>query len=176
VRAKTKAISTLAWVSIIWGTTWLASKQGVKYIPALQMAGMRQFIAGVCYITFFLLKKVPLPRGTEWRSILLLSFLNFMLSNGLSTWGIKYISSGLGSIIAAIFPLWIVIIEMVRGRKLPRLAVTGLLTGYASLSVRPSRGRSGPSILKNTRRIIIPMLVSATKCLFQEFPCCLFLI
>jgi drug/metabolite transporter (DMT)-like permease len=133
VRAKTKAISTLAWVSIIWGTTWLASKQGVKYIPALQMAGMRQFIAGVCYITFFLLKKVPLPRGTEWRSILLLSFLNFMLSNGLSTWGIKYISSGLGSIIAAIFPLWIVIIEMVRGRKLPRLAVTGLLMGFAGV-------------------------------------------
>ena len=40
----------------------------------------------------------------------ILSFLNFMLSNGLSTWGVKYISAGLGSIIGAIFPLWLVVI------------------------------------------------------------------
>jgi hypothetical protein len=41
---------------------------------------------------------------------------DFALSNGLSTWGVKYISSGLGAIINAIFPIWIVIITF-RGKN-----------------------------------------------------------
>jgi hypothetical protein len=32
-----------------------------------------------------------------------LSILNFALSNGLSTWGVKFISSGLGAILNAVF-------------------------------------------------------------------------
>ncbi len=109
--AKTKALFALGVVSIVWGTTWVASKQAVQNMPALQMAGMRQFMGGVLFIVYFLLKKQQLPRGKQWITILILSLLNFMLSNGLSTWGVKYISSGLGSIISAIFPLWVVIIS-----------------------------------------------------------------
>ena len=47
-----------------------------------------------------------------------LSFLNFLLSNGLSTWGVKYISAGLGAIIGAIFPLWIVIIGLFTSKEI----------------------------------------------------------
>jgi drug/metabolite transporter (DMT)-like permease len=44
--AKTKALFALGVVSIVWGTTWIASKQAVQNMPALQMAGIRQFIGG----------------------------------------------------------------------------------------------------------------------------------
>ena len=47
----------LAWVSIAWGTTWLASKEGVKHMPALQLAAIRQFLGGALYVGFFLVKK-----------------------------------------------------------------------------------------------------------------------
>ncbi|WP_310559575.1 EamA family transporter, partial [Flavobacterium sp.] len=104
-------ILALCWVSFFWGTTWLASKEGVKYMPALQLAGIRQFIGGILYVGFFLYKKTPWPKGKQWKVIFILSILNFVLSNGLSTWGVKYISSGLGAIIGAIFPLWIVLIS-----------------------------------------------------------------
>src|SRR5574339_785661 len=80
---RAKAIFALTLVCILWGTTWLASKEGVKHIPdALQMAGIRQFLGGICYVSFFLYRKFPLPKGKEWIPILILSFLNFMLSNG----------------------------------------------------------------------------------------------
>jgi len=49
----------LAWVSIAWGTTWLASKEGVKHMPALQLAASRQFLGGALYVGFFLVKKNP---------------------------------------------------------------------------------------------------------------------
>lgn len=80
-------ILALCWVSFFWGTTWLASKEGVRYMPALQLVTIRQFLGGILYVVYFLIKKEPWPKGKEWRTIFVLAILNFMLSNGLSTWG-----------------------------------------------------------------------------------------
>ncbi|TRX23640.1 EamA family transporter [Flavobacterium franklandianum] len=128
-------ILALCWVSFFWGTTWLASKEGVKHMPALQLAGIRQFIGGILYVGFFLYKKTPWPKGKQWKAIIILSILNFVLSNGLSTWGVKYISSGLGAIIGAIFPLWIVLITVFRGEKIARLSILGLVISFGGVCV-----------------------------------------
>lgn len=104
-------------------------------MPALQLAGIRQFIGGSLYVCYFLFKKTPWPKGKQWKTIIILSILNFALSNGLSTWGVKYISSGLGAIINAVFPLWIVIITFFRGEKLARLAVLGLIISFGGVCV-----------------------------------------
>ncbi len=123
----------LLWVSFFWGTTWLASKEGVKHMPALQLAAIRQFLGASVYILYFLFKGTPWPKGKQWKTIVILSLLNFMLSNGLSTWGVKYISSGLGAIIGAIFPLWIVLISLFRGEKLSKWAVVGMLISFGGV-------------------------------------------
>lgn len=128
-------ILALCWISFFWGTTWIASKEGVKHMPALQLAAIRQFIGGFIYISFFLFKKTPWPKGKQWKTIIILSILNFVLSNGLSTWGIKYISSGLGAIIGAIVPLWIVIITFFRGERLARITVIGLIISFGGICV-----------------------------------------
>ncbi|KIA86871.1 DMT family transporter [Flavobacterium sp. AED] len=128
-------ILALCWVSFFWGTTWIASKEGVKHMPALQLAGIRQFIGGFLYISFFMFKKTPWPKGKQWKTIIILSILNFVLSNGLSTWGVKYISSGLGAIIGALVPLWVVIISFFRGERLARLAVIGLVVSFGGVCV-----------------------------------------
>lgn len=135
ISAKNKALLALAWVSFFWGTTWLASKEAVQSAPALQVIAIRQIIAGVLYIAFFIVKKHPWPKGKQWMVILVLSFLNFMLSNSLSTWGIKFIPSGLGAIMGAIFPLWLVIITMFGGKRLPRQAMAGLLLGFGGVCI-----------------------------------------
>lgn len=133
---RSKALVALAAVCLLWGTTWVASKEGTRHIPALQLAGMRQLSAGILYVCFFLYRQTPLPRGKEWRPVLLLSFLNFVMSNGLSTWGVKYISAGLGSIMGAIFPLWLVVIGFfTQKERMPRKAITGLLMGFGGVCI-----------------------------------------
>ena len=133
---KTKAIFALSLVCFFWGTTWLASKEGVRHMPALQMAAIRQFLGGLCYVVFFLIKGVKWPAPKEWRVILVLSFLNFMLSNALSTWGVRYIPAGLGSIIGAIFPMWLVIIAFFGSRtKAKTGTVLGLVLGFTGICV-----------------------------------------
>lgn len=133
---KQKALWALAWVCFFWGTTWLASKVAVSTgVPGLQVAAIRQVLAGALYIAFFLFKKQSWPKGKQWITICILSLLNFMLANGLSYWGLQYISSGLGAIIGAIFPLWIVIINLVEGEKMPRKALSGLLLGFGGICI-----------------------------------------
>lgn len=134
--SRVKAYFALGLVCFFWGTTWIASKEGVKHMPAVQLAGMRQFLGGLCYAVFFLAKGAVFPKGREWWPILVLSFLNFMLSNSLSTWGVQYISAGLGSIIGAIFPLWLVIIGLFsKNAKPKRTTIIGLLLGFAGICV-----------------------------------------
>lgn len=125
----------LCWVCFFWGTTWIASKEGVRHMPALQLVGIRQFIAGFFYVAYFLYKKAPWPKGKQWKTIFILTILNFVLSNALSTWGVKYISSGLGAIIGAIFPLWIVFITLFRGERIARLSILGLIVSFAGVCV-----------------------------------------
>lgn len=133
---RTKALFALAVVCFFWGTTWIASREGVKHMPALQMAGIRQFLGGVCFVIFFLARGAAWPKGKEWKTVLVLSLLNFALSNGLSTWGVKYISAGLAAIIGAIFPLWLVIIGLFSDKEpLKPKALIGLVAGFAGVCI-----------------------------------------
>lgn len=128
-------ILAVCWVSFFWGTTWLASKEGVKHMPALQLATIRQFFGGLLYVVYFVLKKEPWPKGKQWRTIIILSFLNFVCSNGLSTWGVKYMTSGLGAIISALFPVWIIIINFFNGERIAKMALLGILISFGGICV-----------------------------------------
>lgn len=125
----------LCWISFFWGTTWIASKEGVKHMPPMQLVAIRQFLGGIIYVGYFLLRKTQWPKLHQWKTIVILSLLNFVFSNGLSTWGIKYISSGLGAILGAIFPIWIVIILYFNGEKLNTKAVFGITICFLGVCI-----------------------------------------
>jgi drug/metabolite transporter (DMT)-like permease len=133
---KGKALFALSVVSLFWGTTWVASRQGVLRMPALQLAAIRQFLAGSIYIVYFLFTRAAWPKGKQWVHIIILSLLNLVITNGLTTLGVKYISAGLASIIAAIFPLWMVVLGFFRAKsKIPPKAVLGLLLGFGGVCI-----------------------------------------
>jgi drug/metabolite transporter (DMT)-like permease len=62
--------------------------------------------------------------------------LLFVISNGFTIWGIKYINSGLGAILGALFPLFIALIEWMIGEKdRPNtLSTIGLVLGIAGVA------------------------------------------
>ena len=134
--SKQKAYFALFVVCIVWGVSWVGTKEAVRYMPPFQMVGIRQILAGLAYIVFFGIRGDKFPRKKEWYPILFLSLLNFMISNGLATWGVKITTAGLSSIIGAIFPLWLVIILSFRGgNKIPPLAWTGILIGFGGVCI-----------------------------------------
>lgn len=135
--SKRNAYFALAATSFIWGTTWVASRIGVQYVPGLQLSYIRQFIAGSVLLAFFFIKGEKLPTWPQFRWLFVLSIFMFVLANGLSTWSVKYISSGLASLISALYPLCVVIIEMVLFKKNNNTPLTfiGLFVGIAGVAV-----------------------------------------
>ena len=107
-----KAYLALSITSIVWGTTWVASKMGINHMPAFELASIRQFFGGSIYILFFLLvKKEKLPTLKQFKWLVPMAFVMFVSSNGIATYGLQFITSGLAALIAALYPLSVVLIE-----------------------------------------------------------------
>ena len=82
------------------------------------MAAIRQFIGGACFLLFFIgYKKLPLPTAKQFGWIILLALLMFVGANGLSTWSLNYIPTGLSALIGALYPLSVVLIEIIFYKK-----------------------------------------------------------
>ena len=128
----------LTTTSVLWGTTWVASKIGVSQMPAFQMASIRQFFGGICFVLFFMLyKKLPFPTAKQFVLLAVMALLMFVGANGLSTWSLKYIPTGLSSLIGALYPLSVVIIEMLffKNRNVSALTFIGLLLGIGGIGI-----------------------------------------
>ncbi len=137
-KGKAGGYLALAITSIVWGTTWVASKIGVSQLPPLQMAYIRQFLGGTCFVIFFMLyKKLSFPTRRQFLWLLVMSLLMFVMANGLSTWSLVYIPTGLSALVGALYPLSVVIIEMVffKSRNMTILTFIGLLLGITGIGI-----------------------------------------
>lgn len=131
-----KAILALATVSIIWGTTWVASKFGTQFMYGLQLAAIRQVIAGSLFLIYFTIKGATWPKRSDLKGLLILAFLNFVCSNGLSTWAMNYIPAGIGAILGVTYPLWLAIIVMITDKQIvDSQVIKGLLLGFGGVCV-----------------------------------------
>ena len=109
---KNKGYFALLLTSVLWGTTWVASKNALKYLPGLQLSYLRQFIAGSFFLIYFIFfKRLPLPKPKEFKSLIIMSILMFVTANALSTWGLKYLPTGLAALIGALYPIIVVGID-----------------------------------------------------------------
>ncbi|MCC7524317.1 MAG: EamA family transporter [Chitinophagaceae bacterium] len=134
---KTKAILAVVVVCFFWGTTWLASKKGVQYMPALQLAGIRQFMAGSFFLGYFFIKGFKIPTRDQFIQFGWMSLLMIVINNGFSTWSMKYIPSGLGAVIGAASPLWIALLStfVFKETRLNTMTIIGLLLGISGILI-----------------------------------------
>jgi drug/metabolite transporter (DMT)-like permease len=130
-----KAYLALTVTSIVWGTTWVASKMGVKHMPAFELASIRQFLGGSIYVIFFLIKGEKLPTRKQFLWLIPMAFLMFVSANGIATYGLQFITSGLAALIAALYPLSVVLIERFyfKAIKITAPTLIGLLLGLLGI-------------------------------------------
>src|SRR5678816_2138213 len=121
----------LGLVSFFWGTTYIASRIGAQHMPGLFVSGVRQFSSGLILVTFFLVRGYTLPAWSALKKISLQGILLLCVANGLLTWSLEYISSGLAAIIAALVPLFVALFStwLSKCTKLTRWMIVGLLIG-----------------------------------------------
>ncbi len=136
----------LAYLSVflIWGSTYLAIRIGVKDWPPALFAAIRFIAAGSIMLLYARMKGVSLP---TWHGMLDLSIVGVFLlvgGNWLVVWAEKTIPSGLTALIIAIVPLFMSTIDsfVPNGQRLPLIGWIGILVGFAGMFilVSPSLG------------------------------------
>ena len=106
-----KAWLAFAAVAIFWGTTFFAIRIGVETIPPFLMAGIRQSVAGLIIVGYFLLRGYQKPSLSDLKHFTGTGFLMLLLGNGLVSWAVRYVPSGLAAIVCALTPIWMVVIS-----------------------------------------------------------------
>ena len=136
-KERTKGLTAVGIVSILWGTTWMASKIGIKYLPALQLSGLRHIIGGGLYVIYFAAFRKMFLRRDQFLRIFMMAVIMFVLSNGLSVLSVVYMPSGIASVVGAIAPIWVVIISYFFQKKTSFIPQTilGIVLGFAGVVI-----------------------------------------
>jgi len=92
---------------LIWGSTWLALKVGGAAVPPGFFSGMRWTASGALLLLWQTLRHQPLRVGPHlWPRLLAVGLLMISLNAVFMMYGLRYVGSGLASVInAALTPL-----------------------------------------------------------------------
>ena len=137
-------IASFAIVYIIWGSTYLAIGYAVETLPPFLMAGVRFLTAGAALYGLAKWRGAPAPTRLHWRSALIIGALLFLVGNGGVTWAEQVVPSGVASLVVAVVPVWIVLLEWVRpsGRRPTTPVLLGVLVGLAGMALLVSGSSS----------------------------------
>ena len=134
-----RLVSVFLLLCVIWGTTWLFIKVGLRDLPPLSFAGVRFVIAATVLFGANVLRGVPLlPRNrAEWTLLAGTGVLTFSINYGLLFWGEQHISSGLASLLQATIPAFGLVIAHVYlpGEQLSWPKVLGVALGLVGVAV-----------------------------------------
>ena len=92
---------------IVWGSTWMAIKVGLRDLPPLWFAGIRMALACLLLTPFAFARRGRPPAGRERRWIAFSGFLQIGLSYACIFLASQWIESGLAALLFATFPIFV---------------------------------------------------------------------
>jgi len=129
-------------IYLVWGSTFLAIRIGVREVPPFLLAAMRFVAAGLAIYGWMRLKGTPSPTRREWSGVALLALLIFVGDYGLVFWAEKRVPSGITAVMMATIPAFTALAEiiMMRTQQLTFRLVFALLLGIGGVAVLVSPG------------------------------------
>lgn len=116
--------------SLIWGSTWLAIKEGYESIPPITGAAVRFSIGSAVLLAAIAVFRVRLPRGpVEWGVVSFVGAVQMGIDYALIYWGEQSLASGLTAVLFAPMTIMTTLlasaagIETLTARKLFGLAL-----------------------------------------------------
>src|SRR5438552_15224774 len=100
-RRSWKTVLAFAIVYLVWGSTYLAIRVGVREVPPFLLAAIRFLIAGLILYVCMIAQGERSPRGREWTSAFVLAVLIFVLDYGLLFWAEQRVPSGVSAVMLA---------------------------------------------------------------------------
>ncbi len=121
-------------VYVLWGSTAPAIKLAIATLPPWWLAGLRFASAGAILWTWSRARGIARPSAREWWLAALTGTVLLVIGNGVYSWALQYLPSGIGALFFALSPLFMSIFAFGFYReRLSRLAVVGVAIGLAGM-------------------------------------------
>jgi drug/metabolite transporter (DMT)-like permease len=125
-------------LSIIWGTTWIFIKLGLRDLPPFTFAGIRFLVAATILWLIVLWRRQAVPRkSSDWLMIAWTGFIAFAVNYGLIFWGEQYITSGLAAVLQSTIPAFGLVIAHFHlpAERITMRKMAGVVLGMAGTAV-----------------------------------------
>ena len=124
-------------IYLIWGSTYLATGFGVAAIPPFLLTGIRFVVGGLSFIAWAWSQNAERPTPFHWVTTACIGVLMAAGGNGLVSWALQTVQSGLGALLGSLVPLWVILIDWVKpsGRRPPGRVLLGLALGFGGVAL-----------------------------------------
>jgi drug/metabolite transporter (DMT)-like permease len=119
-----RVLAAFAAVYLVWGSTYLFMRFAVETLPPVAVAGVRYFTAGAVLYAIARWRPVAEPRAIPWRGHALVGIL-LTAGNGSVALAVQRIPSGVASLLVAMTPCLMVLLEWWRHGPRPTAGVFG---------------------------------------------------
>jgi len=186
-----------AWVTlcVVWSSTWLAIKVGLRDLPPISFVAIR-FVIAAAILVLVSVGRVRLSplRRSDYAVLALTGFLMFGLNYTLLFWGELHVSSGLAAVLQATIPIfgmifahWLLPEEPLRLQKLMGafvalggvmlicarlLSFNGLLAFWGGIGIAFGGGAAAFSnvLIKKRAISLAPAMLAAWQMIFGVMP------
>ena len=136
-----KVLLAFAIIYLVWGSTFLAIRVGVREVPPFLLAGMRFVIAGLFVFACARAKGTAIPTTRQWPSLIIVAVLFFVVDYGLVFWAEVRVPSGITAVMMATIPAFMAISEILilKTQRLTLRLGIALLVGMGGVAVLASR-------------------------------------
>lgn len=134
-------------VTFLWSTSFIIIKWGLIEIPPITYAGLRYFIAFLCFIPFIFRKKyiaeIKQLKPFQWKKLILLGFVFYTFTQGAQFLGLSLLPSVTVSLMLNFTPIIVAIMAIFLLSEKPNtiqwigssLFIVGIITYFLPISL-----------------------------------------
>jgi drug/metabolite transporter (DMT)-like permease len=135
-RVDMRLVVAVGAVWLLWGSTFAGMRYATATIPPFAMASARFLLAGAILYAFCALRGRARPSRDDLVRAAITGASLLLIGNGTTAWTVQFLPTGINSLLLSLSPVWMALIAFVWGGERPtRLAVVGMLLGFAGLAL-----------------------------------------
>jgi drug/metabolite transporter (DMT)-like permease len=142
-----RTVAALCVVYLAWGATYPAIRVMVETVPPLLGTGARFLIAGWLLYAYLAVRRGSLKLRTSAREFAGAALIGTIILGdiGLLAVAEQEVPAGLAALIIASVPLWIVVLRLMHGERVPRGTLGAVAAGFGGVAilVLPGEGAGG---------------------------------
>ena len=140
-------------VTFLWSTSFIIIKWGLFEIPPVTYAGLRYFIAFLCFLPFIIFKKkyiseIKALTSKQWKKLILLGFVFYTFTQGAQFLGLSLLPSVTVSLMLNFTPIVVAVMGIFLLNENPTklqwtgtsLFIVGIITYFFPVSFEGNQG------------------------------------